>query len=134
MLDGTFVEPLDAEIGVEQDDTLVLFFTLQGLLERMSDNPMVALDRATAAAMADGPRVGLALLTALDSDARLRGHYRLDALRAHLLEMAGDPVRAIGHYRAAAERTTSGPERNYLKTEAARCTVEQRRKGQTRED
>jgi predicted RNA polymerase sigma factor len=59
-------------------------------------------------------------LTALDGDARLAGHYRLDAVRAHLLEMSGDRDRAIAHYRAAAERTTSIPERNYLITKAAR--------------
>jgi predicted RNA polymerase sigma factor len=53
------------------------------------------------------------------------GHYRLDAVRAHLLERAGDHERAITHYRTAAERTTSIPERNYLLTKAARLTAEQ---------
>ena len=60
------------------------------------------------------------LLKALDTDARLAGHYRLDAVRAHLFEKAGEYERAIAHYRAAAERTTSIPERNYLTTKAAR--------------
>lgn len=46
----------------------------------------------------------------------MAGHYRLDAVRAHLHEKAGDHARAIAHYRAAAERTTSMPERNYLTT------------------
>lgn len=93
---------------------------LYALLERMDDNPMVALNHAIAAAMVDGPAAGLELLKALDGDARMSGHYRLDAVRAHLLEMAGEPERAILHYRAAAERTTSIPERNYLNTKAAR--------------
>jgi len=97
---------------------------LYGLLERMSDNPMVALNRAIAAAMVHGPTVGLEQLKALDTDARMSGHYRLDAVRAHLLEMAGDRERAIVHYRAAAERTASIPERNYLTTKAARLTPE----------
>jgi len=70
--------------------------------------------------MVDGPATGLALLEALDTDARISGHYRLDAVRAHLLEMAGDPERAVSLYRAAAERTNSIPERNYLATRAAR--------------
>ncbi|MFL5493096.1 MAG: RNA polymerase sigma factor [Gemmatimonadales bacterium] len=100
-------------------------FALYGLLERMSDNPMVALNRAIAAAMVQGPVVGLELLTALDADPRLAGHYRLDAVRGHLLEMAGDSERAILHYRAAAERTTSVPERNYLIAKAARLNAEQ---------
>ena len=86
----------------------------------MSDNPMVTLNHAIAAAMVHGPAAGLELLEALDADARLAGHYRLDAVRAHLLEMAGDRQAAIPHYRAAAGRTTSVPERNYLTTQAAR--------------
>jgi predicted RNA polymerase sigma factor len=64
--------------------------------------------------------VGLEQVAALDADARIRGHYRLDAVRAHLHELAGDRARALAHYRAAAERTTSLPERNYLIARAAR--------------
>ena len=96
---------------------------LYGVLERISDNPMVSLNRAVAAAMVQGPRAGLAMLEALDGDARIQGHYRLDAVRAHLLERAGDPERAIAHYRAAAERTASLPERDYLTLKAARLTA-----------
>ena len=87
---------------------------LYGLLKRMSDNPMVTLNHAIAAAMVHGPAAGLKLLEALDRDDRLAGHYRLDAVRAHLFEMAGDRATAIAHYRTAAERTSSLPERNYL--------------------
>jgi len=93
---------------------------LYELLQRMSDNPMVMLNRAIAAAMVHGPSKGLELLRVLDSDERLAGHNRLDAVRAHLLEMAGDAETAIKHYRIAAGRTTSIPERNYLLTQAAR--------------
>jgi RNA polymerase sigma factor (sigma-70 family) len=93
---------------------------LYELLQRMSDNPMVMLNRAIAAAMVHGPSKGLELLRVLDSDERLAGHHRLDAVRAHLLEMAGDAETAIKHYRIAAGRTTSIPERNYLLTQAAR--------------
>jgi RNA polymerase sigma factor (sigma-70 family) len=93
---------------------------LYGLLKRMSDNPMVTLNHAIAAAMVHGPASGLELLKALDADERLAGHYRLDAVRAHLFEMAGDHAAAIAHYQSAAGRTTSIPERNYLTTQAAR--------------
>ncbi len=93
---------------------------LYQLLERLSDNPMVALSRAIAAAMVHGPDVGLEQLRALDADARLAGHYRLDAVRAHLHERAGDAARAVAHYRAAAARTASAPERDYLLARAAR--------------
>src|SRR6266545_5574510 len=91
---------------------------LYGLLERMTDNPMVTLNRAVAAAMVDGPAAGLKLLDGLDD--RLAGHHRLDAVRAHLLEMAGDRDAAVAHYRTAAGRTTSLAERMYLTTRAAR--------------
>ncbi|MFZ0592526.1 MAG: DUF6596 domain-containing protein, partial [Bryobacteraceae bacterium] len=93
---------------------------LYDLLKLMSDNPMVMLNHAIAAAMVHGPLAGLELLDALEADGRLTGHYRLDAVRAHLLEMAGDPQAAIAHYWKAAERTTSLPERNYLRIQAAR--------------
>jgi RNA polymerase sigma factor (sigma-70 family) len=95
---------------------------LYGVLKRLSDNPMVALNHAIATAMVEGPAAGLELLKALDADERLAGHHRLDAVRAHLLELAGDPQAAIAHYRTAAGRTTSLPERNYLMTQAARLS------------
>jgi predicted RNA polymerase sigma factor len=93
---------------------------LYALLMRMSDNPMVALNHAVAVAMAEGPEAGLALLKTVADDARIAGHYRLDAVRAHLFEMSGDRDKAIAHYRAAAEKTTSIPERNYLTMKAGR--------------
>jgi RNA polymerase sigma factor (sigma-70 family) len=95
---------------------------LYGLLKRMSDNPMVTLNHAIATAMVHGPAAGLELLNALDADERMAGHHRLAAVRAHLLEKAGDHPAAIAHYRAAADRTTSVPERNYLMTQAARLS------------
>jgi RNA polymerase sigma factor (sigma-70 family) len=120
------VAAIHDEASRVEDTDWPQIFALYGLLERMSDNPMVALNRAIAAAMVQGPAVGLGMLQALDADARVAGHYRLDAVRGHLYEMAGDHERAIGHYRAAAERTTSIPERNYLTTKAARLVAGQR--------
>jgi predicted RNA polymerase sigma factor len=92
------------------------------LLEQITGNPVVTLNRAVAAGMADGPSAGLAVLDEVDE--RLAGHYRLDAVRAHLLEMVGDSEAAIAHYRAAASRTTSLPERRYLTTQAARLKAQ----------
>jgi RNA polymerase sigma factor (sigma-70 family) len=97
---------------------------LYGLLKRMFDNPMVTLNHAIAVAMVQGPPAGLKLLEALDADERLAGHYRLDAVRAHLFEMVGDRAAAMAHYRAAAGRTASLPEQRYLLTRAARLTEE----------
>ncbi|GII00585.1 RNA polymerase sigma factor [Planobispora takensis] len=93
---------------------------LYRLLERLSPNPVVTLNHAVALAMVRGPRAGLELLATLDGDDRLTGHHRLDAVRAHLLEMAGDHDAARDAYRAAARRTTSLPEQRYLETRAAR--------------
>jgi len=93
---------------------------LYALLAQMSDNPMVQLNHAIATAMVQGPSAGLAELSALEGDERLRDHHRLAAVRAHLLEMDGQTGAAIGQYHAAAERTTSVPERNYLMMRAAR--------------
>jgi RNA polymerase sigma factor (sigma-70 family) len=91
---------------------------LYGLLERMTGNPMVSLNRAVALAMVDGPAAGLALLERLD--ARLAGHHRLDSVRAHLLELRGDRDAARALYATAAGRTASIAEREYLLTRAAR--------------
>jgi predicted RNA polymerase sigma factor len=95
---------------------------LYDLLRRMSDNPMVMLNYAIAAAMVHGATKGLQLLDALQGDARVADHHRLDAVRAHLLELAGDPEAAARHYRLAAAKTENLPERNYLLTQAARLS------------
>lgn len=108
----------EADSAAETDWPQIL--ALYGLLMRMSDNPMVALNHAIAVAMVDGPAAGLARLDALASDPRLEGHHRLEAVRAHLLERAGDRDAAIACYRRAAELTASIAERNYLLLQAAR--------------
>jgi predicted RNA polymerase sigma factor len=94
---------------------------LYGLLEQITGNPIVTLNRAVAAAMADGPAAGLAVLDSVAD--RLDGHYRLDAVRAHLLELAGEREAALACYRAAARRTTNLAERRRLLTQSARLSV-----------
>jgi RNA polymerase sigma factor (sigma-70 family) len=96
--------------------------SLYSLLRRMSDNPMVTLNYAIAVAMVHGPRKGLDLLDSLQRDSRVAKHYRLSAVRAHLLELAGDCSSAVRYYREAAAKTGSLPERNYLLTQAARLS------------
>ena len=93
--------------------------SLYALMTELTDNPMIALNHAVAVAMVEGPAAGLALLETLDADARVAGHYRLDAVRGHLYERSGDAARAVAHFRAAADGTASGPERNYLLMKAA---------------
>jgi len=92
---------------------------LYALLERVSPNPMVTLNRAIAVAMVQGPAAGLAMLDALAAGGQLASSHRLDAVRGHLLELAGDRDGAVRHYLAAANRTTNTAERNYLLTQAA---------------
>ena len=122
---GTY--QLQAAIAAVHDEALrpedtdwPQILALYELLKRTSDNPMVALNHAVAAAMVHGAAKGLELLAALDSDPRIARHYRLNAVRAHLLEISGDYQTAIAQYRLAAGRTTSLPERNYLLRKAAR--------------
>jgi predicted RNA polymerase sigma factor len=95
---------------------------LYGLLERMTGNPMVSLNRAIAVAMVEGPQAGLALLEPLQDS--LAGHHRLHSTRAHLLEMVGEKDAAIAEYRVAVERTNSIPEQQYLLTRAARLAAD----------
>jgi RNA polymerase sigma factor (sigma-70 family) len=93
---------------------------LYGLLEGVAPGPIVALNRAVAAAMADGPRAGLELLAEVEP--RLQGHHRVHAVRAHLLELAGDGAAAHAEYARAAELTASIPEQRYLTRRAARLS------------
>jgi RNA polymerase sigma factor (sigma-70 family) len=111
----------DEATGAEETDWPQIL-ALYELLKRMSDNPMVILNHAIAAAMVHGPKKGLDLLDELKEDARLTDHHRLDAVRAHLLEMAGEPAAAAQLYRLAAAKTGNLPERNYLLMQAARLT------------
>lgn len=92
---------------------------LYELLERIAPNPVFTLNRAVALAMCKGPQAGLELLAELESDPRLAGSHRVQAIRGHLLELAGDRTGAIGAYHAAARLTSSLPERDYLLRKAA---------------
>ena len=125
------IASLHDEAARAEDTDWPQILALYTVLERMSDNPMVSLNRAIAAAMVQGPRAGLQLLEPLD--VRLGAHYRLDAVRGHLHERLGDAERAIAHYRAAAQRTASIPERDYLTLKAARLAAAQRTNDGARE-
>ena len=93
---------------------------LYDVLERVQPGPVVTLNRAVAMAMVHGPRAGLALLGTLDDDDRMRRGHRLEAVRAHLLELSGDRPAAVAAYRRAAQRAASVPEQHYLALQAAR--------------
>jgi RNA polymerase sigma factor (sigma-70 family) len=93
---------------------------LYQILDRIAPGPMVTLNRVVALAMVHGPQAGLAVLDDLERDARLAQRHRLHAVRAHLLEMAGDFPAAQASYRTAAHLTTSLPEQRYLNARLAR--------------
>ncbi|TKK84269.1 RNA polymerase sigma factor [Herbidospora galbida] len=93
---------------------LVLYATLK----RFWPGPMVSLNHAVAVAMVDGPAAGLDLLAEVEEDARLKGHHRVEAVRAHLLDMAGDLDGARAAYAKAARQTANQPERRYLEHKA----------------
>jgi RNA polymerase sigma factor (sigma-70 family) len=114
------IAAVHAEAPRADDTDWPQIVALYRVLERIAPNPMVTLNHAVALAMADGPRAGLELLRPLDADERMSGHHRLAAVRAHLLEMAGDADAAREHYHLAARRTTSIPERRYLEDRAGR--------------
>ena len=111
------IAALHDEARTAADTDWPQILALYAILERLTGNPMVTLNLAVAAAMVKGPAAGLRLLEPLDE--RLAGHHRLDAVRAHLFEQLGDTDAAVAHYRAAARRTHSIPERNYLLMKAA---------------
>ena len=116
------IAAVHAEAEHAEDTDWPQIVALYRLLERLSPqpNPMVTLNHAVAVAMVHGPRAGLELLGTLEGDERIATHHRLAAVRAHLLELAGDHAAARAGYRAAARRTTSLPEQRYLEGRAAR--------------
>ncbi|GIG66770.1 RNA polymerase sigma factor [Phytomonospora endophytica] len=114
------IAAVHAEAPSTEETDWPQILALYGILERVSPGPMVALNRAVAVAMVDGPRKGLDALDAVAADERMTEHHRVEAVRAHLHEMAGEPEAARESYRRAAKLTTSAPERRYLESRAAR--------------
>lgn len=110
------------QASTPEDTNWSEILALYGLLERITGNPMVSLNRAVAVAMVHGPAAGLELLD--DVADRLGDHHRLHSVRGHLYEMAGDRAAALDEFRIAAAGTISVPERDYLVAQAARLAHE----------
>jgi RNA polymerase sigma factor (sigma-70 family) len=112
------IAAVHAEAPRAQDTDWPQIVALYRVLERVGGtNPVWKLNEAVALGMARGPEAGLALLEGLDG--ALAESHRVEAVRAHLLELAGDAGGARDAYRAAARRTTSLPEQRYLERRAA---------------
>jgi RNA polymerase sigma factor (sigma-70 family) len=93
---------------------------LYGVLLRLDDNPVVALNHAVAVSMITGPRAGLELIRQLEADPRINADRRFHAVRAHLLELAGDHAAALAAYRAAARAATNLQQQRYLNQQISR--------------
>jgi predicted RNA polymerase sigma factor len=113
------IAAVHSRAGRADDTDWPQILALYTLLEQMTGNPVVTLNRAVAVAMVEGPEAGLAVVDLVAGG--LDGNYRVDAVRAHLLEQAGDLDVARTHYRAAARRSTNLQEQRYLTARAASC-------------
>jgi RNA polymerase sigma factor (sigma-70 family) len=107
------------EAGRAEDTDWLQILGLYDLLQAIDPGPMVTLNRIVAVARVHGPRAGLERLAVAEADPALGGHHRVHAVRAHLLDMAGDRQAARTHYELAARRTLSVPEQRYLLSRAA---------------
>ncbi|MGW7567852.1 RNA polymerase sigma factor [Streptomyces tendae] len=113
------IAAVHAEAERAEDTDWPQILGLYDVLLQIVDSPVVALNRAVAVAMVHGPRPALRLLEDLEADSRLAGQHRMEAARAHMLEMAGEHQAARAGYQSAALRTRSTSERRYLEARAA---------------
>ncbi len=117
------IAAVHAEAARAEDTDWRQIVGLYSMLHAIAPGPMVTLNRVVAVAMVEGPGPALALLDNAATDPALADHYRVSAVRAHLLELAGDPSAAREHYRRAARGTLSVPERRYLEGRASDTIV-----------
>jgi RNA polymerase sigma factor (sigma-70 family) len=108
----------DEASSAEETDWLQIVKLYEVLMD-ISNNPMVGLNHAVAVAMVDGPLPGLALLDDLEEDERVARDHRFHAVRAHLLEMAGEREAALLSFEEAADMAMSFPVQRYLNAKAA---------------
>ncbi|MFL6129596.1 MAG: RNA polymerase sigma factor [Mycobacteriales bacterium] len=113
------IAALHDEAARAEDTDWPQILALYDHLRALAPGPMVTLNRVVAVAMVHGPAAGLAALQEAVAEPGLAGHHRVHAVRAHLLELAGDTAGARAEYGVAARRTLSMPERRYLESRAA---------------
>jgi hypothetical protein len=96
------IAAVHAETARFEDTDWDQILGLYELLDRLAPAPMVTLNRIVAVAMVHGPEAGLRQLAEAEAEPALVGHHRFHAVRAHLLERAGDHEAAHAAYRLAA--------------------------------
>jgi len=112
------IAAVHAEAATAAETDWAQIEVLYGMLADVAPGPVVTLNHAVAVAMVRGPLAGLALLDPLIGDDRLRRNHRLHAVRAHLLDLAGEDEEARLAFAAAARLATSLPEQRYLSARA----------------
>jgi predicted RNA polymerase sigma factor len=117
------IAAVHAEARQAEDTDWAQIDLLYRMLRDLAPGPVVTLNHAVAVAMVDGPPAGLHMLEPLLDDPRLHHNHRLQAVRAHLLELDGRPEEASAAYAAAARLTPSIPEQRYLNARAASAGV-----------
>jgi RNA polymerase sigma-70 factor (ECF subfamily) len=88
--------------------------TLYGLLERAQPSPVIALNKAAAVAMIDGPARALELIDAIASQGHLTEYHLLHAARADMLRRLGKTAEARGSYTQALKLAVNDTERRFL--------------------
>ncbi|MFI7612249.1 RNA polymerase sigma factor [Nonomuraea terrae] len=94
---------------------------LYDVLLRIDPSPVIALNRAVAVALRDGPEQGLALLGELAGEPRLRGYPPYATARAELLWRLGRAGEAAAAYREALALAGTEPERAHLRRRLREC-------------
>ncbi|MET1071830.1 MAG: DUF6596 domain-containing protein [Umezawaea sp.] len=112
------IAAVHAEAATSEDTDWHQILGLYTLLDSIAPGPMVSLNRVVAHAMVHGPRAALEQLAEAERDPALVGHHRVHAVRAHLLDQAGDHESAREAYLLAARTTLSLPEQRYLEARA----------------
>lgn len=114
------IAAVHCEAATAKDTDWPQVLALYDVLERIAPSPVAALNRAVAVGEVHGPRAGLDAVAELERGV-LAGNHRLVAVRAHLLEQAGDRTAASEAFRQAARLAGNVPEQRFLLLRAARC-------------
>jgi RNA polymerase sigma-70 factor (ECF subfamily) len=113
------IAALHAEAPTAADTDWAEVVGLYDLLARIEPSPVVALNRAVAVAMKEGPAAGLALIDDIVARGQLKDYRLLHAARADLCRRLGRADDALASYRQALALTRQEPERRFLERRIA---------------
>lgn len=108
------IAALHARAARPEDTDWAQVEALYGVLFALTESPIVALNRAVAVAMAQGPEAGLAQLDALEEGGALASYHLLPAARADLLRRLGRPQEAAAAYAQARALAENAAEQRFL--------------------